>query len=244
MKKTVIQIILSVIILTFIILGIICFMNNNTTKNEIDSEYEELKKNSIMYDENASIEELKQEYKMTGDTELYEIQTEYDGRKVLAIKADENYKVAFVGLIKKSKPDLNKSTEIFEQNHPNKKGIWIEAESRERILNYLNNTLKSTYMIDEDGYLNISNLQESKNDDIINSLINGEKQYILSINSTTYYIDALTGEVIDNPYEEFDEAQTYSYFEDGNKMIIFIPENKDKHLSNEEIFESIIELVK
>ena len=117
-------------------------------------------------------------------------------------------------------------------------------DSREKILNYLNNVLNSTYQIDEEGYLSISNMQKSTNDNIINTLINGDKQYILGISSTTYYIDALTGEVIDNPYEEMDEAQTYSYFEDENRMMIYIPENKDKHLSNQEIFESIIELVK
>ena len=244
MEKRLIQIILGIIILAFIILGIVCFTKNDTTKNKIDAVYEELKKDSITYDENADIEELKQEYKITGVTELYEIQTEYDGRKVLAIKEDENYKVAFAGLIKKSKPDFSETTEIFEQKHPTKTGIWIEAESRERILNYLNNTLESTYTIDEKGYLNISNLQKSNNDDIIKSLINGNKQYILSINSVIYYIDPLTGEIMDNPYEEFDYAQTYSYFKNENKMMIFITENKNNHLSNEEIFESIIELVK
>lgn len=244
MKKMVIQIILIIIIFTFIMLGITYFMKVDKIKNKMDAEYEELKKTSIMYNENASIDELKQEYSMTGDTDLYEIQTEYDGRKVLVIKASENYRVVFAGLIGKTEPDLNEIEEIFEQNHPTKAGIWIEDESREKILNYLNNTLESTYTIDEDGYLNILNLQKGKNDDIINLLINGDKQYLLSINSTTYYIDALTGEVMDNPYEEMDGAQTYSYFEDENKMIIFIPENKDKHLSNQEIFESIIKLVK
>ena len=243
MKKNLIQII-SIIIFVFIILGISLLMKKNTQKSELDIKYDELKKESAMYDENADIQELKQEYNMTGNTELYEIQTEYDGRKVLAIKASENYKVAFAGLIKKSKVNLDEATEIFEQNYPNKNGIWIEKDSREKILNYLNNVLNSTYQIDEEGYLSISNMQKSTNDNIINTLINGDKQYILGISSTTYYIDALTGEVIDNPYEEMDEAQTYSYFEDENRMMIYIPENKDKHLSNQEIFESIIELVK
>ena len=101
-------------------------MKKNTQKSELDIKYDELKKESAMYDENADIQELKQEYNMTGNTELYEIQTEYDGRKVLAIKASENYKVAFAGLIKKSKVNLDEATEIFEQNYPNKNGIWIE----------------------------------------------------------------------------------------------------------------------
>ena len=196
-----------------------------------------------MYDENADIEDLKEEYNIEGNSELYEIQTEYDGRKVLAIKASENYKVAFAGLIKKSKPTFEETTKIFEEQYPKQAGIWIEPESRQIILNYLNNNLNSSYEIEENGFIKILEYIESENDKILNQIINGEKQYILGISGITYYIDTLTGEIIDNPYEEFDSSQTYSYFQDENKMIIYIPENKDNHINKDEIFNSILKLV-
>ena len=122
-------------------------------------------------------------------------------------------------------------------------GIWIEPESRQIILNYLNNNLNSSYEIEENGFIKILEYIESENDKILNQIINGEKQYILGISGITYYIDTLTGEIIDNPYEEFDSSQTYSYFQDENKMIIYIPENKDNHINKDEIFNSILKLV-
>lgn len=243
MNKRIGLIIFSIIIFLIIIV-IMYFSKNNKIEKNLDETYETLKKDLIIYDENVNIDELKQEYNITGATELYEIQTEYDGRKVLSIKSELNYKVAFVGLITNRKPDFTDITQTFEQKHPTEKGIWIENESREKILNYLNNTLKSTYTINREGYLCVSDLQKSEEDDMINLLINGDKQYIIGINSVIYYIDPLTGEIIDNPYEEFDYAQTYSYVEDANKIMIFVTENKNHYLSNEDIFESIIKLLK
>lgn len=243
MKKIIIQIILIIIVLGFIIAGITYLINKNNKKNELDAKYEELKNESVMYDESANIEELKEEYNMEGDSELYEIQTEYDGRKVLTVKSSENYKVTFAGLIKKAKPTLDEASQIFEEQYPTQNGIWIEPESREKILNYLNSELKSKYEIDENGYIKIAEYQKTNNDEILKNIIAGEKQYIIGISGITYYIDPLTGEIFDNPYEEFDSNQTYSYFTDENKMIIYIPENKDNYLDNNEIFESIIKLI-
>ena len=48
---------------------------------------------------------------------------------------------------------------------------------------------------------------------------------------------------MDNPYEEFDKYQTYSYCQDGDKMVICITENTENKLENKEIFESIFNLI-
>ena len=186
MKKIIIQIILIIIVLGFIIAGITYLINKNNKKNELDAKYEELKNESVMYDESANIEELKEEYNMEGDSELYEIQTEYDGRKVLTVKSSENYKVAFAGLIKKAKPTLDEASQIFEEQYPTQNGIWIEPESREKILNYLNSELKSKYEIDENGYIKIAEYQKTNNDEILKNIIAGEKQYIIGISGITY----------------------------------------------------------
>ena len=240
--KKIVQIILIIIIILSIILGFIYIIKNKENTNELN--YNELKRNSVMYNENATLEELKEEYGMTGENNLYEVQTEYDGRKVLAIKEDENFKVAFTGLIKNDKPDINEVSYMFETNSPKENGIWIEQESREKIIDYLNNNLSSKYEINENGYLIISKKEASEIDDKIDKVINGDSQYIIGIRSENYYIDAKTGNIIKNPFEDLNKYQTYTYCENENKMIIFITENKSNKLSDDEIFESIIELLK
>lgn len=240
--KKIVQIILIIIIILSIILGFIYIIKDKENTNELN--YNELKRNSVMYNENATLEELKEEYGMTGENNLYEVQTEYDGRKVLAIKEDENFKVAFTGLIKNDKPDINEVSYMFETNSPKENGIWIEQESREKIIDYLNNNLSSKYEINENGYLIISKKEASEIDDKIDKVINGDSQYIIGIRSENYYIDAKTGNIIKNPFEDLNKYQTYTYCENENKMIIFITENKSNKLSDDEIFESIIELLK
>ena len=240
--KKIVQIILIIIIILSIILGFIYIIKDKENTNELN--YNELKRNSVMYNENATLEELKEEYGMTGENNLYEVQTEYDGRKVLAIKEDENFKVAFTGLIKNDKPDINEVSYMFETNSPKENGIWIEQESREKIIDYLNNNLSSKYEINENGYLIISKKEASEIDDKIDKVINGDSQYITGIRSENYYIDAKTGNIIKNPFEDLNKYQTYTYCENENKMIIFITENKSNKLSDDEIFESIIELLK
>lgn len=239
MKKKIIISILLVIVVG-IIIGL--FAMKNKEKEDIIN-YDELKQNSEMYNENATLEDLKEEYGATGDENLYDIETEYDGRKVLAIKASENFKVAFAGLIKNRKVTLEKATQIFEDEYPTSNGIWIEEKSRNAILDYLNQNLKSKYEIDKNGYLKIIDKQESDFDNKIEEIIKSDKQYIIGINSKKYYIDAISGEVLDNPYEEFDKYQTYSYCQDGDKMVICITENTENKLENKEIFESIFNLI-
>ena len=56
-------------------------------------------------------------------------------------------------------------------------------------------------------------------------------------------VDALTGNIVDNPYNELEKYQTYEYFKDENKMITFITENKENAMTNNEIFNSIIDLM-
>ena len=40
-----------------------------------------------------------------------------------------------------------------------------------------------------------------------------------------------------------DEYQTYEYFEDGEKMLVYITENINNQLDNREIIESVIDLL-
>lgn len=242
MKKT---IKILVLILIVIVIGIsIKYIKKVKNKNEIDKTYNEMKQNSLMYNNTATVDDLKEEYGMSGNDDLYDVETEYDGRQVLKVKATENFKVAFTGLVKGTKNSIENSSEIFESEYPTENGIWIEKNSREKIEKYLNENMKSKYKISEKGYLTISEKKSSKEDNEIEKIINGNKQYLIGISGTNYYIDALTGEAVDNPFEELDKYQTYAYCQDEDKMVIFITENKSKALENSEIFESVLALMK
>lgn len=242
MKKT---IKILVLILIVIVIGIsIKYIKKVKNKNEIDKTYNEMKQNSLMYNNTATVDDLKEEYGMSGNDDLYDVETEYDGRQVLKVKATENFKVAFTGLVKGTKNSIENSSEIFESEYPTENGIWIEKNSREKIEKYLNENMKSKYKINEKGYLTISEKKSSKEDNEIEKIINGNKQYIIGISGINYYIDALTGEAVDNPFEELDKYQTYAYCQDEDKMVIFITENKSKALQNSEIFESVLALMK
>lgn len=242
MKKT---IKILVLILIVIVIGIsIKYIKKVKNKNEIDKTYNEMKQNSLMYNNTATVDDLKEEYGMSGNDDLYDVETEYDGRQVLKVKATKNFKVAFTGLVKGTKNSIENSSEIFESEYPTENGIWIEKNSREKIEKYLNENMKSKYKINEKGYLTISEKKSSKEDNEIEKIINGNKQYIIGISGINYYIDALTGEAVDNPFEELDKYQTYAYCQDEDKMVIFITENKSKALQNSEIFESVLALMK
>ena len=240
MKKKIIIISILLIIVVGIIIGVFARKKKN---NKDIINYDELKQNSEMYNESATLEDLKKEYGATGDENLYDIETEYDGRKVLEIKASENFKVAFAGLVENRKITLDEATKIFDDEYPTNNGIWVEEKSREKILNYLNNNLNSKYEIDKNGYLTISSKKNSDYDNKIEKIINSNKQYIIGINSKKYYIDAISGEILDNPFEEFDKYQTYAYCQDDDKIVICITENTSKKLSNKEIFDSVVSLM-
>lgn len=245
MKKT-IKILILILIVILIVGGIgvsIKYIKKVKNKNEIDKAYNEMKQNSLMYNNTATVDDLKEEYGMSGNDDLYDVQTEYDGRQVLKVKATENFKVAFAGLVNGTKNSIENSSEIFENEYPTENGIWIEKNSREKIEKYLNENMKSKYKINEKGYLTISEKKSSKEDNEIEKIINGNKQYIIGISGINYYIDALTGETVDNPFEELDKYQTYAYCQDEDKVVIFITENKSKALQNSEIFESVLALM-
>lgn len=142
-------------------------------------------------------------------------------------------------------PTLNEIDSIFEKNAPTKNGIWIIEKDRNKILNYLNNNdkLDCKYKI-EDGYLKISDDAKSSSlDKKIRKIIDGNKQIILDISSVYYMVDTVTGDIVDNPYNELSKSQTYEYVQDENKMIIFVTENAEKILTENDIFDSIINLL-
>lgn len=223
------------IILTIMIFLLHYKMTNNNTKVEDTTNTEK-----------TEVDELKEQYNITGNSDIYNVEIESDGRKVINIKASVNFKVAFAGMIKNAIPSYEQLDSIFEENAPIEKGIWIKKEDREMIVTYLNESekLNCKYEINNEGYLQIEETNNANTTDKkIENLINGEKQYIFCISSVSYMVDTVTGDIIDNPYNELEKYQTYDYFKDEDRMIIFITENKDSKMTESEIFESIIDLI-
>lgn len=250
-KNKKILITICILAIFLIVLGTIVFIFNSKKDDEnyaneiINNIYTELDKNDIQYQENVTIEDLKNQTSITGNDEIYEIGQEYDGRNVLTVKANVKYKVAFAGMIKKTAPKFEELDQILEQNLPKYTGIWIEPNSRENILNLFNNSqnTNSQYTINKDGYLEITQKNsQTESDKKIENAINGRRQYILDLSSICYIVDDVTGEILDYNFENLDRYQTYEYFEDEDKSIVFINQNTHSQLSDLEILNSIIEI--
>lgn len=253
-NRKIVPTIIAIIILIAIIVATVITKqyksdSNPKTETEIENTFENpytnIDKNEIAYQNTASIEELKQSSGTTGDTDIYQIENEYDGRKVLAVKPSVKTKVAFAGMIKKEKPTMQEAETIISEEMPQNTGIWINQQSRQTITQMLNNTLQSKYQIDENGYLQIENKDnQNEYDKKLEQAITSNKQYIIDISSTCYIVDQITGEIQPYLFEELDPYQTYYYVEDADRMIIFLTENTYKKLTQKEIVESVINLMK
>lgn len=236
-----------IILIITIAVVVIVLKSNKTTEEKLQEEnwenpFTELNKNEIQYQENASVDELKKETGLIADSSLYEVNTEYDGRKVLNIKASIQYKVAFSGLIQQQKPELKDADDILQKNHPDKNGIWIEKNSRELILEIIKGNTKSEYEIDSQGYLKIkSKKEQNDNDKKIERWISSDKKIILAKSNIYYQVDEVTGEVTEYPFEQLDPYQTYDQIKSDNNIIIVITSNNKKYLNNNEILQDVLQ---
>lgn len=243
-KKNII-ILISIIILiigfSFIFLSKKERKQNISIRNEFKNSYKQAIKNDFI--DSEEISKIKEDNHITGKSDLYEINTEYDGRKVVNIKADIQYKVAFAGIIKKDIPQLNEIDKIFSDNYPNKKGIWIEQHSREKVIKLIEQNTKSKYKITEDGYLLIENKDEqNENDRNLEKLINMNNTIIITINDSYYEVDTITGEIVEYPFEKLDSYQSYDYVKLNDDIIVIVTSNTKSDLDDKEIIEDILNI--
>lgn len=219
-------------------------LHKSKLKKNIESDVNVIRKteNSISDSTNKQkIENIIQDlgYNNT-DSEIYEVKTEYDGREIITVKPTIQYKVAMAGAIKNGKPDFLEIDNLLEQA-PNKSGIWIEKNSRERFLNIINSITSLNYTIDNEGYLKqeqTSNLNEL--DKTIKKVMNNKKIYSISINSIAYLVDEVTGNIEEYPFEEIDPEQSYEIFETENAILYIINSNTRKKLSDKDIIEEVL----
>ena len=84
------------------------------------------------------VEKIKKEINATANTDIYRIEEEPGGRKILQVKPEIQFNVDLAGIIKSGKPEENELNEILKKM-PNSTGIWISNQSRETFLGLLKN---------------------------------------------------------------------------------------------------------
>lgn len=238
-KKT--KIIILILTIGIIIATTVAIIMLSNEKNNWNNEFSQINKNEIDYNENANVEELKEEMKLEASSDLYEVTEEYDGRKTLNIKADILYKVAFVGIVKNNKPTFEEIDTIFNEKYPEKNGIWISEQSRDRFLNLIKENTNSVYVINNDGYLKIQEKNENINDidKKLENVINSNNTIIVDINSFDYDVDTVTGEIVEYPFEQLGDLMDVIKNRDNDKIMV-ITTNKNKKYSAEEILNIFI----
>lgn len=235
------------ILFTIFILVIICIiyifsMFNKQSNDLSDQNIEEKNQNSILNDvSEQKIENIKDDLGYNNvNSEMYEIKSEYDGREVIVIKPDIQYKVAIAGAIKNEKPEFSELDKLIEQV-PNKSGIWITKKSREKLLNILKQLTNSNYVIDEDGYLVQEQYDNSNEIDVkIKQIIDKKKLFVIDINSITYIVDEVTGNIEEYPFVEIDSKTPYELFEAKNALLYILNSNENKKLNDQYIIQEVL----
>lgn len=243
MKKNVIFIL---VVLLIIVIIYICNnksnINENINENNYEIQYIQDTTKDNEKDDNKikeEINEIKSKVNATANTEMYEIQEEYDGRKIIKIKDNIQIKTIIAGILKNSLPNENEIEEILKKL-PQKNGIWVSNNSRNTLLKILQENNLNNYKIDEQGYLyNENNTVDFKFKQIDNA-INSEKLYILDFSGVSYIRDEITGIIIENPFEQMDERQVLEKYSDDKIVILEIIKNNDKRFTSKEILQEIL----
>lgn len=238
-KRMKCSLLLLTILIVISISGIIIMKLNIKKQNinvEWNNEFYKVDKNETNYNDNATVEELKENMGMEAESNLYEITEEYDGRKTLNIKANILYKVAFAGIIKKDKPTFEEIDEIFEKNYPDKNGIWVSEQSRDIFLNLIKENSSTEFEINKDGYLVVSDEANSNYANKIKEIINSNKKIIVDINSFDYEVDAVTGEIVEYPFQQLGDY--LDIITNDNDKIIVLTANKN--INSEEIIKEFV----
>ena len=133
---------ISCILIVLLCTTIIMYKKNSSKKVEGSNIEEGNTENT-----DKTVEEIKQEIGATADEDLYEVQKEYDGREILVIKPDAQYKTVLAGILKNGKPTEQDIEKLDLSNFH--KGIWISETSREKFLQILEKCEIENFKIDK-----------------------------------------------------------------------------------------------
>lgn len=211
MKKIIIIFICIILLTSFILLKYFNKLKNKTYIN-INASKE-------------TIEKIKTETGASAKTELYDIFKEYDGREVLVIKPEIQFKTVLAGILKKTKPTIDEANNV-NLNNFQKKGIWISKESREKFIKILKKCNINNFKINEEGYLCIVEISNNEYAKKLEELTKQNQLLIIDIKGTCYIRDEMTGEIIEYPFKDMDLLQVCEKFEIPNSKIIEITTNE------------------
>lgn len=245
MKKNILIVVLLVVV---VVIAIILIFNNNKEKNndqnilQNDIQNNDFMNRMVSTDANE-INAIKNEINATGQTDIYQIEEEYDGRRIIQVKPDVQYQVALAGIIKNGIPAEDEINTLLEQA-PTNSGMWISESSREKFMDLLNSNNISDFEITNDGYLKCNkqgNLTEQE--EKLKNMAESDKLYVIDMSGKTYQRDYISGEVIEYPFEEMDPYQVLEPYKVEDSIILGVTSNKDNYLSDIEILEAIIAYV-
>lgn len=192
--------------------------------------------------DNNEIETIKKEINATADSDIYKIEEETGGRKILQIKPEVQFNVVLAGILKNNKPEENEIEELIKKA-PKDKGIWISKQSKENFMKLLSENNIKNFNINDKGYLKFEKNNENNEKDIekgLVNMINSNKLYIISMTGISYQRDYISGQIEEYPFEDMDPTQILEQYEENDKIILEITSNKNKKLTDEEILDTIV----
>lgn len=233
MKKR--NIILIIVAIVMIVIGLVFvkldFQNGQDeekqTSNEVDIYNQEV------------INEIKDEMNATADTDMYQIEEEYDGRQILQIKPSIQFETVLAGILKNAQPVENEIQDLLKDK-PNQKGIWIAKQSRDSFLTLLKDTEISGFSINEEGYLYVTEENDKEEAKKLREAIQSNRLYIIDVSGTSYTRDDFSGEIIEYPFEKMDPYQAVDVYQEGDVAILQVTTNEKGELSKQEILEDIL----
>lgn len=230
-----------ILILIILIIGIMVFKKNEGNSNDMENvsymDRENDNDNNISVEDVEKVEKIKNEINATGNTDIYYIDEEYDGREILQVKADVQFDVDLAGIIKNAQPEEYELNDLIARM-PKNNGVWISKQSIERFSTLLKNNGIDNFSIVEEGYLQI----DSSSNELarkINNMINSNKLYIINMTGISYERDYISGEITEYPFEDMDPYQIINPYQNDNKVILEITTNKAGKLDEYEILEAI-----
>lgn len=237
MKKSILIIILLIVVVVISIILIFGNKEENNDQNILQNAIE----NGIISTDSDEINEIKNEINATGQTDIYQIEEEYDGRRIIQVKPDVQYQIALAGIIKNSIPAEDEINTLLEQA-PTNSGMWVSESSREKFMELLNSNNIVDFEITNEGYLKCNkqaNLTEQE--EKLKNMAESDKLYVIDMSGKTYQRDYISGEIIEYPFEEMDPYQVLEPYEVEDSIILGVTSNNDNYLSNEEILNDILQ---
>ena len=108
-------------------------------------------------------------------------------------------------------------------------------------MNLLKQLTNSHYLINEDGYLVQEKYDNSNEIDVkIKQIIDKKKLFVIDLNSITYRVDEVTGNIEEYPFVDIDPKTPYELFEAENSALYIINSNDNKKLNDQYLIKEVL----